>query len=153
VCTRTYNHLICVFIAVLNCGTQDTLRWPVLCCHCKYLSFELCQPVTHLHSYRIFWCKQFLILCCSPITCSTATVRLHHMKPVPVPSVNKNYLQCRCDVMYRYFCTDCLHNDCESLVVLTVKVLNCLLFVCLMLFTVLRFAPSVAHYSSYVIDT
>jgi len=75
------------------------------------------------------------------------------MKPVLTPRINKNYLQCQCDFTYQYFCTVIFQNDCESVPVLTVKVLNHLLFVCLIFFIIQRFAPIMAYCSSSVVDT
>lgn len=92
-------------------------------------------------------------MCCFSITCNKAYVRMHHMKPVLTQWINKNYLQCQYDFTYQYFCTDSFHNDCESVPVLTVKVLNRLSFVWLIFFIILCFAPSMAYYSSSVIDT
>jgi len=54
--------------------------------------------------------------------------------------------------MYQYFCTDSFRNDCESVPVLTAKVLNRLLFVCLIFVIIQCFAPSMAYYSSSVVD-
>ena len=73
------------------------------------------------------------------------------MKPVLTPSINKINLHCQCDFMYQYFWTDSFHNDCESVPVLTMKVLNRLLFICLIFYIIQCFASSMAYYSSSVV--